>query len=344
MYPSDFPTAAQHNYSDMDEKGYWVCQTCGHSVKIVREGTCIGVPIYYKWDDVPDTMATKTTLYKEHGLKVSSDQQPVGAKKQYDRKGKATGGYHPLYLIADGTPKKKATPAQLEALEKARHMAEKLTVVCSKCKDPIEGKYDWHKVTRKQWIEKGYDNYVCFRCKDRSESVEWANEILADDDVLILDTETTDFDGEIIEIAIIDVRGKVLLNQRIKPRGEISQGAYHVHGISLEDLKDCPSFPDVYHQIKSILQGKQIVIYNAQFDVGILNSDCSRHDLKRLKIDSHCAMEWYAQYCGDWSDYHGNYRWYPLTGGDHSALGDCKATLLVIQEMARYEAKVLDHG
>ncbi len=91
MYPKDFPTATEHDY-DMNESGWFVCQTCNHSVKIKRDGTCIGVPIYWKWDDVPDGIATKTTLLKEHGLKLSQEQSPVGAKVQYDRKRKKTGG------------------------------------------------------------------------------------------------------------------------------------------------------------------------------------------------------------------------------------------------------------
>jgi DNA polymerase-3 subunit epsilon len=45
-------------------------------------------------------------------------------------------------------------------------------------------------------------------------------------------------------------------------------------------------------------------------------------------------MHWYAQFVGDWNEYHGNYKWQRLPGGDHSALGDCRATLAVLKEMA----------
>jgi hypothetical protein len=127
MYPKDFPTATDHNY-DMDDMGLWVCQTCGHSVKIRRGGVCIGVPQFHKWDEIPNTMATKTTLSKEHGLRLAKNQQPVGAKVKYNHRGKATGGYYPLYAITDATPKKQISPQQFDALEKARHMAEKLVV------------------------------------------------------------------------------------------------------------------------------------------------------------------------------------------------------------------------
>lgn len=337
MYPSDFPTATEHQYDDMDESGRVVCAICGHRVKIVREGICIGVPMYHQWDDIPDTMATKTTLAKQHGLKLSKDQKPVGAKVQYNHRGKATGGYYPLYAIADATPKKKATQAQLDALEKARHMAEKLILTCSKCKEEQWGRYSPIMVTRKKWIEKDYDHYICFKCNDKADGIAWAKNILSRDDVVILDTETADLYGEIIEIAVIDNKGETLLNQRIKPQGEIAEGAYRVHGISLDDLQECPTFPDVCPVIKRLLQGKLVVIYNAQYDTQCLSSDFMRHEMPKqdsFTLDWNCAMQWYSQYVGDWSDYHRDYRWQKLWGGDHTALGDCLATLEVIREMA----------
>jgi DNA polymerase-3 subunit epsilon len=39
-------------------------------------------------------------------------------------------------------------------------------------------------------------------------------------------------------------------------------------------------------------------------------------------------------FVGDWNDYHDNYKWHKLRGGDHSALGDCLATLELIRQMA----------
>ncbi|NJO78661.1 MAG: hypothetical protein HC827_09085 [Cyanobacteria bacterium RM1_2_2] len=45
-------------------------------------------------------------------------------------------------------------------------------------------------------------------------------------------------------------------------------------------------------------------------------------------------MKWYSQWVGEWNELHGDYRWQKLPSGDHSALGDCRATLTIIQEMA----------
>jgi DNA polymerase-3 subunit epsilon len=43
----------------------------------------------------------------------------------------------------------------------------------------------------------------------------------------------------------------------------------------------------------------------------------------------------YAEFVGEWNDYHGNYRYQKLPGGDHTAVGDCRATLKVIKKMAK---------
>jgi DNA polymerase-3 subunit epsilon len=48
----------------------------------------------------------------------------------------------------------------------------------------------------------------------------------------------------------------------------------------------------------------------------------------------HCAMQRYAEWYGEWNDYFGSFRWQRLEGGDHSALGDCRATLELIRKMA----------
>lgn len=287
---------------------------------------------YKKWEDIPDGIATKTTLYRDYGLKLAKDQKPVARKKQYNHKGKHVGWYM-LYDMNECVPKKKVSEARLQALEKARYMAELLVIQCKECQRHLHNRYhDPIKVTRKEHLEK-YQDYVCDFCDDKYRAIEWAKHITTLEGVVVLDTETTDFDGEIIEIAIVDMQGNVVLDQRIKPEGEMNPGAEDIHGISLDDLKDCPTFPMVYEQIKQAITQKIVLIYNASFDTARLQSDCERHELDPIKYGYDCVMLWYAQYVGEWNDYHGNYRWQKLNGG-HSALSDCKATLQIIKDMA----------
>jgi hypothetical protein len=232
------------------------------------------------------------------------------------------------YNPAEATPKNAMSEAQKAAIEKAKYMAEKVIVACTTCGRDVVF------VTRKQAESEAYQNYTCVFCDDKAEVIQWAQAILGNpSQYVILDTETTDLDGEIIEIAITDLEGNALLNQRIKPLGKMSAGAQAVHGISLEMLATEPYFYDVYPRIQETIKDKIVLIYNRSFDKARLAGDCKRHNLEGLKFKSECVMLQYAQFCGDWSDYWESYRWQPLNGG-HSALSDCQAVGFVLREMA----------
>lgn len=170
---------------------------------------------------------------------------------------------------------------------------------------------------------------------DRRSSIVWAQQMLArrHGDVLILDTETCDLDGEIIELAIIDTHGNQVYNQRFKPLTEIQPGAQRVHGISTEMLVNEPSFADECVVIRPLLSTAHVVlIYNAPFDIGCLNVTCDLHSLPPVTFSAACIMRYYAQFYGERS--RGRYKWQKLTGGDHSALGDARAALALLRKMA----------
>jgi DNA polymerase-3 subunit epsilon len=179
--------------------------------------------------------------------------------------------------------------------------------------------------------------------EDRAAAADWARDILARDDVLILDTETTGLntEAEIVQLAIIDTEGEVILDTLIKPLDDIPAAATAIHGIDARRVRHAPYFETLWDVITEIIEDKTLIIYNAGFDVEILRQCCKRAfvpevlevvGLRDVKV--HCAMHWYAQFVGDWNEYHGNYKWQRLPGGDHSALGDCRATLAVLKEMA----------
>lgn len=169
----------------------------------------------------------------------------------------------------------------------------------------------------------------------KAEASEWARGVLADPAAVILDTETTGLYGEIVEISIITVAGETLLDTLIKPKETIPADATAIHGIGNETVKNAPAFAEAYPEIKRIVEAaSRVIIYNASFDTGILAGDCHRHELPRLKFKSDCAMKWYAAWYGDYSTFHGSFRWQKLTGG-HRALGDCLACLERIKTMAQ---------
>lgn len=49
-----------------------------------------------------------------------------------------------------------------------------------------------------------------------------------------------------------------------------------------------------------------------------------------------CAMQLYAEHVGDWNRRHGSFTWRSLPGAGHRAIGDCRATLALLQSMAAF--------
>lgn len=180
---------------------------------------------------------------------------------------------------------------------------------------------------------------------DRRAAARWAAGLLADPTgVVVLDTETTGLSSidEIVQIAMIDGAGEVLLDTLVKPTISIPLAAWNIHGISDADVAEAPTIAKVQPRIVETIGRRQLVIYNANFDLTLIRQSLIACGLPDLELESlagvHCAMQWYAQYVGEWNDYWGNYRWQKLPGGDHSALGDARATLALLRRMAGGDA------
>lgn len=177
---------------------------------------------------------------------------------------------------------------------------------------------------------------------DKRQASEWARRLLAKPagKVLILDTETAKLNGEIIELAIIDLDGNTVYNQRFNPVTNIDPGAYLVHGISHLMLMDEPRFVAEYERVRDILAAAEIVlIYNSPYDARCLDETCELHSVAEIEFKSGCIMRMYAQWFGEMSP-RGGYKWQKLTGGDHSAVGDAKAALELLREMAGMEVVI----
>jgi DNA polymerase III subunit epsilon len=103
---------------------------------------------------------------------------------------------------------------------------------------------------------------------------------------IVLDTETTGLepsDGHrIIEIGCVEILDRRITRNSfhtyINPEREVDPGALEVHGIDNRFLKDKRRFAEVAAELLAFVQGAELVIHNAAFDVGFLN-----HELVRMK-------------------------------------------------------------
>lgn len=98
---------------------------------------------------------------------------------------------------------------------------------------------------------------------------------------VVLDTETTGLDAKnghrIIEIGCVELMERRLtgnnLHIYLQPDREIDPGAMAVHGITNEFLVDKPRFADIVDELQRYLAGAELIIHNADFDVGFLEHE-----------------------------------------------------------------------
>ena len=98
---------------------------------------------------------------------------------------------------------------------------------------------------------------------------------------IFLDTETTGLSADngdrIIEIGCVELLNRKLtgnnLHFYVNPERDSHEDALKVHGISNEFLKDKPKFSEIADQLLDYVQGADIIIHNAPFDIGFLNKE-----------------------------------------------------------------------
>ncbi len=116
---------------------------------------------------------------------------------------------------------------------------------------------------------------------------------------LIVDTETTGLDPKnghkIIEFAALEVIDRKLtgdyLHLYINPEREIDAAATKVHGMTHKDLVDKPNFATVANQIVEYINGAELIIHNAKFDVGFLNHQLKVTGLNEIKDYTHNVID-----------------------------------------------------
>jgi DNA polymerase-3 subunit epsilon len=215
------------------------------------------------------------------------------------------------------------------------------------------------------------DDYHPFP-EDRAKASKRAQELLALDP-LFLDTETTGLDGnsEIVEIAILNAAGETVLDTLVKPTRSIPASAQEIHHITDEMVASAPTFQELMPELERILRGREVLVYNAEFDESMLTASARLNNCAfteanppwywafkvQDKTESqpaiyksywHCIMKLYAKFYGDWNEWHGNYRWIPLAraaryceiempAGIHRARVDAELARQIVKHMAEWQ-------
>lgn len=292
------------------------------------------IAVYSWFDEVPAHLKTRNQL-KELGLRPTGQ---IKAKVVWKRRGGT--GFAYLYDSSEVAAKKTATAAQLAALEKAR-MARSTCPYCGKVHSFV--------------LPSSWTPWDCSGCihkrhlADRKQAIETAKQALSDPLGCILDTETTDLDGYVLQVGVVDMAGRVLLDSLVDPRAEISPEAQRVHGIRAEMLRGAPSFAELLPRLRAVLAGRKVWAYNLDFEQKIFRNERRRIDSESKRrpfrwlgaAEDRCAMELYSCFVGEFvagydedGDPYEEYRYQALPYGDHSAVGDCLGSLRLLQELA----------
>lgn len=112
---------------------------------------------------------------------------------------------------------------------------------------------------------------------------------------IFLDTETTGLDPKlghrIVEIAAVEMCNRQLTGRHfhyyLNPERESEVGALQIHGLTAEFLQDKQKFRDIYAAFLDFIEGAELFIHNAPFDVGFLDHELGLIRLQPLK--NYCA-------------------------------------------------------
>jgi len=106
---------------------------------------------------------------------------------------------------------------------------------------------------------------------------------------VILDTETTGLSADkdrVVEIACIELSNHIptknIFHTFINPETKVSANAFSVHGYSDEFLSNKPKFKEIVKNFLDFIKDKKLIIHNADFDLGFLNNELKRLNVKPI--------------------------------------------------------------
>jgi DNA polymerase-3 subunit epsilon len=117
--------------------------------------------------------------------------------------------------------------------------------------------------------------------------------------LISFDTETTGLDfnkgDRVVEIGAVEIIGRnktgELYQTYLNPDGkEMSEGAVEITNITNEQLKDAPKFKEVVDEFIKFVKGAELVIHNAEFDIGFINHELKLIDHEIKDIRDICSV------------------------------------------------------
>ncbi|WCE06744.1 3'-5' exonuclease [Pseudomonas sp. JBR1] len=209
--------------------------------------------------------------------------------------------------------------------------------------------------------------YNAQQVRTREQARRWLEQ-----DVLVLDTEATGLgeDAQLIEVAVMTLSGRVLLDTLVRPSIAVPREATLIHGLTDAHLGQAPAFPEVFAQLWPLLQGRTVLAYGMAFDYRLLAHNAGLHgqalppELERETppvqlVDGtrlHCLMQLYAQFWQEPSlDSRSQDGWRRKSLAaaarqqgvavqeTHRALPDCRLKAALVQALAD-EAPATWHG
>ena len=115
---------------------------------------------------------------------------------------------------------------------------------------------------------------------------------------IVLDTETTGLSTaqghRIIEIGCLEMVNRRLTGREfhrfLNPERDIDDGAVAVHGITREQLETEPRFRDIVDEFLEFVRDAELIIHNADFDVGFLEHELTLMQHPKPRITDHCLV------------------------------------------------------
>lgn len=205
-----------------------------------------------------------------------------------------------------------------------------------------------HLHARRRGVHMASGRYGRFANMTPEQVTVWARGALKRPTLRILDTETTGrgprWGGgvdELVEICIIDANGTVLFNTLVKPKGTMHPDAAAKSGITDSMLMECVPFSAVAGQVHDALQGKDVVIFNVEYDTELIAAAFKACGQAAPTYEARCAMLAYHRFSGrqEWDRWVGldaacREAGVTLQGSAHRALGDCLSTLALLRCIA----------